>query len=72
MDHIIKVHNNNERRRKEILYKRWNKNVYEPVCERLDHSLSDCNVDKMIEVKRKIHQDYIDYVNKKVMVQFEF
>jgi hypothetical protein len=60
------------RRKVELSNLRWNKTVFEPLCERIDSSMRERNNSQVFnQAKQRLHQDYIDHTNKKGFISLD-
>ena len=53
-------------RKKEMLHRKWNERVYEPIREQIDKEMHGPMYDELARRKREIHKEYLEYTNKKV------
>ncbi|CAH3121639.1 unnamed protein product [Pocillopora meandrina] len=57
-----------DRRKKQMLFKKWSERVYSPVKEKIDEEMNGPNYRHLDRRKRNIYKKYLDYSNKKGVV----
>ncbi|CAH3161578.1 unnamed protein product [Porites evermanni] len=57
-----------DRRKKQMLFKKWSERVYSPVKEKVDEEMNGPNYRHLDKRKRQIYKQYLDYSNKKGVV----
>ena len=60
-DDFMKLH------KREILFKKWHENAYHPLREKIE-KVVDKKYDEMLQQKRKIYADFLDFCNKKKVI----
>lgn len=55
-------------RKKEILHKKWNENVFQPVRKQIDKEMNGPLFTELDRRKRALYRDYLEHVNKKVRI----
>ena len=53
-------------RKKEILHKKWNEQVYSPIRSQIERSIAGPCYGEMARRKKILHKQYLEHVNKKV------
>lgn len=57
------------RRRQEMLHKRWSENVYDPIRCAVEREMNSCRFLEFQERKKQLYKEYIEYVNRKVSAE---
>ncbi|EDO38688.1 predicted protein, partial [Nematostella vectensis] len=57
-----------DRRKKQLLHKKWSERVYFPVKEQIDQEMNGPNYKNLDKRKRTIYKHYLDYSNNKGVV----
>ena len=56
-------------RKKEMLHRKWNERVYEPIRQQIDREMNSAMFHDLSKRKRELHKEYLEHVNKRVRVQ---
>ena len=53
-------------RKKEMLHKKWNERVYEPLRKKIIEAMDSDDWPELDRRKRELHKQYLEFVNQKV------
>ena len=56
-------------RRRELLHKKWNEQVFTPITKQIQTEIDGPNYGELSRCKRGLHRDYLEHVNRKVSLR---
>lgn len=59
-----------ELRKKEMLHKKWNERVYEPLRKKIIEAMDSHDWPELDRRKRELHKQYLEFVNEKVYLLY--